>query len=159
MEVLNLIKILFVCLGNICRSPMAEAIFRDLVTKKGMEKDFYIDSAGTCSYHIGSDPHEGTRNILKTQGISYKGIRARQINKNDFNEFNYIIAMDSQNLKDIKDIFHKSSDVKIAKLLDYVNDKDIKEVPDPYYSGGFDEVYKLILKGCEKLLDEVLNNK
>ena len=97
-----MIHILFVCLGNICRSPMAEAIFREKVKKEGLADRIKVDSAGTGDWHIGKPPHQGTREILKAKRISDEGLFARQIKASDLNEFDYIIAMDTENVKNIK---------------------------------------------------------
>ena len=99
-----MIHILFVCLGNICRSPMAEAIFREKVKKEGLADRIHVDSAGTGDWHIGKPPHQGTREILKANGISDEGLFARQIKTNDLNEYDYIIAMDTENVKNIKEL-------------------------------------------------------
>jgi protein-tyrosine phosphatase len=150
-----MIHILFVCLGNICRSPMAEAIFREKVKKEGLADQIKVDSAGTGDWHIGNPPHEGTREILKAKGISDEGIFARQIKVSDLSDYDYIIAMDTENVKNIKKLEGHSSRVKIKRLLDFVDDSVLTDVPDPYFTGNFDEVYELINEGCERLLQEI----
>src|SRR5690606_26802126 len=94
----SLIKVLFVCLGNICRSPMAEAIFRDMVKREGLDAYIEVDSAGTGDWHVGKPPHEGTRRLLDSKQISYAGLVARQLTKEDLSTFDYILAMDENNL-------------------------------------------------------------
>jgi protein-tyrosine phosphatase len=150
-----MIHILFVCLGNICRSPMAEAIFREKVKNEGLADRIKVDSAGTGDWHIGNPPHEGTREILKANRISDEGLFARQIKASDLNEYDYIIAMDTENVKNIKKLGGHSSTVKIKRLLDFVDDPLLTDVPDPYFTGNFDEVYELINEGCERLLREI----
>jgi protein-tyrosine phosphatase len=148
------IGVLFVCLGNICRSPMAEALFRHLVRQEGVEERFEIDSAGTGSWHIGKPPHEGTRRILDQAGVSYEGQRARQVHADDFSKFHYIVAMDSQNEADLQRLAGLT-EANIFKLLDLLPEKELKDVPDPYYTGNFEEVYHLIDEGCRKLLEVI----
>ena len=150
-----MIHILFVCLGNICRSPMAEAIFREKVKNEGLADRIKVDSAGTGDWHIGKPPHQGTREILKAKRISDEGLLARQIKASDLNDYDYIIAMDTENVKNIKKLSDDSSTVKIKRLLDFVDDPVLIDVPDPYYTGNFDEVYELINDGCERLLQEI----
>ena len=146
------VGVLFVCLGNICRSPMAEAVFRHLVNEAGYGERFVIDSAGTGNWHTGNPPHHGTRRILDQYGISYEGLKARQVAQDDFAKFDYIIAMDNQNERDLKALA-READARIVKLLDLVPDSQLKEVPDPYYTGNFEEIYGLVQKGCRALLD------
>ena len=154
MERKQRIGVLFVCLGNICRSPMAEAVFRHMVAAEGLEDRFLIDSAGTGNWHIGKPPHHGTRGILDEYGISYEGLKARQVSAEDFSEFDYIVAMDVQNEKDLRRL-SQSEHAQIVKLLDLVPDMMNKEVPDPYYTGNFEEVYELVGKGCRALLERI----
>jgi protein-tyrosine phosphatase len=150
-----MIHILFVCLGNICRSPMAEAIFREKAKNEGLADRIKVDSAGTGDWHIGKPPHQGTREILKAKRISDEGLFARQIKASDLKEYDYIIAMDTENVKNIKKLAGHSSTVKIKRLLDFVDNHLLTDVPDPYYTGNFDEVYELINDGCERLLQEI----
>lgn len=154
MESSKKIGVLFVCLGNICRSPMAEAVFRDLIQREGLEEQFVIDSAGTGDWHTGNPPHQGTRKILDQNGISYEGLRARQVADRDFAEFDYIVAMDVKNEQDLNRLAQQKS-AKIIKLLDLVPDSQIKEVPDPYYTGNFDEVYDMVVTGSKALLEYI----
>lgn len=153
-----MVKVLFVCLGNICRSPMAEAVFRHLVNERGLDGQIVVDSAGTGSWHVGEPPHEGTRRILSENDIDYSGIRARQVGRRDLEEFDYIIAMDAANLSDLRRLAGPNSPAVIARLLDFVPDREKDDVPDPYYTGNFAEVYRLIRSGCEHLLDAIVRD-
>lgn len=149
-----MINVLFVCLGNICRSPMAEAVFRHKVKVAGLAGSIQVDSAGTGDWHAGEPPHSGTRSILKKYGIDASGITARQVRQDDYREFTYIIAMDESNVRNLASFAPESHGVKVMKLLDFIADADRAggDVPDPYYTGNFDEVYELVNEGCERLL-------
>ncbi|SEN34637.1 low molecular weight protein-tyrosine-phosphatase [Lihuaxuella thermophila] len=145
------ISVLFVCLGNICRSPMAEAVFRHYVEQEGLSGKIRVDSAGTGNWHIGEPPHHGTRNKLKEKGISYEGIRARQVRKDDFDEFTYIIGMDESNIASLRKLAG-SQDAHIYRFVDLIPGTTYREVPDPWYTGDFDETYQLVSEGCLELL-------
>lgn len=158
-----MIKVLFVCLGNICRSPMADAVMQNLVKEAGLSDKIQVDSAGTGGWHVGEPAHHGTRDILKKHEVPYDG-RARQFKRNDVNEFDYILGMDTSNLADLQQIADQLGHSKIDKqpeinlFLHYANEThstNVKEVPDPYYSGNFDYVYELVVKGCQALLDHI----
>lgn len=153
-----MIKVLFVCLGNICRSPMAEAVFRHLVKERGLDGLIAVDSAGTGSWHVGEPPHVGTRRVLTENKIDYSGIRARQVNHRDLEEFDYIIAMDAANLNDLRRLAGSRSKAVLARLLDFVPDREKDDVPDPYYTGNFAEVYRLVRSGCEYLLERIIRD-
>ncbi|WP_066318970.1 low molecular weight protein-tyrosine-phosphatase [Bacillus sp. FJAT-29814] len=148
-----MINVLFVCLGNICRSPMAEAVFRDLVKKENLSDKIAVDSAATSSWHIGSPPHKGTLGILKKYDISAEGLVGRQLKKEDFDKFDYIVGMDVSNTKNIAEIVGHPEHSKILRLLDLTDHK--KDVPDPYYTGDFDETYDLVTAGCKALLGKI----
>ncbi|OLN24024.1 protein tyrosine phosphatase [Domibacillus antri] len=148
-----MINVLFVCLGNICRSPMAEALFRNLVEKEGLSDQITVDSAATSSWHIGSPPHKGTLAILKQYDISSEGLLGRQLTKEDFEKFDYIVGMDESNITNIYDITGQPDHPKIIRLLDLTEHK--KDVPDPYYTGDFQETYYLVTAGCQALLEKI----
>ncbi|MBM7572416.1 low molecular weight protein-tyrosine-phosphatase [Aquibacillus albus] len=150
-----MIKVLFVCLGNICRSPMAEAVFRNMVREEGLEDHFEIDSAGVGHWHIGKAPHHGTRSILDKLSISYEGMKARQVEKKDWDYFDYIIGMDEKNINDLKEIQNDHENVKVARLMDFVPDAVEQNVPDPYFTNNFDYTYELVYQGCKQLLKTI----
>ncbi|XEC92562.1 low molecular weight protein-tyrosine-phosphatase [Paenibacillus tarimensis] len=152
-----MINVLFVCLGNICRSPMAEAVFRSLVEKEGLSGTISVDSAGTGDWHIGKPPHEGTRKILDRYGVAHAGMRARQVRERDYEDFTYIICMDSQNMEDVKRWLpgNGAAQAAVFRFMDLLPERKLADVPDPYYSGNFDEVYELVSAGCERLLGRI----
>ncbi|BBH19913.1 low molecular weight protein-tyrosine-phosphatase YfkJ [Paenibacillus baekrokdamisoli] len=156
-----MISVLFVCLGNICRSPMAEAVFRHQLKEKQLETTIKVDSAGTGDWHLGKVPHEGTRALLDRYGISYEGMRARQVTLEDYTDFDYIVCMDNNNERDVRAIFGSKSDgnTKVFKFMDLLADKKTCDVPDPYYTGNFDEVYELVAAGCVKLLERICEDQ
>ena len=143
------LRVVFVCLGNICRSPMAEGVFQKMVNEAGLQDKIWVDSAGTSGYHVGEEAHRGTRQVLTKHGIGYNG-RSRQISPTDNTPNTYLIALDESNLNDLNQAFGKRE--KTYRLLDFAPQTNEKNVPDPYYSGGFDYVYQLIEAGCVGLL-------
>ncbi len=148
-------SILFVCLGNICRSPMAEAVMRDLLEREGLADRIAVDSAGTGDWHVGHPPHEGTRRILEAHGISCAGQRARQLREEDGERFGLIVAMDRSNERDIAEFLkpgHRATVIRFMSLLPGMRRDD---VPDPYYTGNFEEVFALVREGCERLMADV----
>ncbi len=142
-----MIKVLFVCLGNICRSPMAECLFKNIVKKEGIEEKFYIDSAATSTEEIGNPIHYGTKNKLKQMNIECGDHIARKMTKQDYEKFDYIIGMEETNITNIKKIVGKDKENKIFKLLDFSNNP--RDIADPWYTGDFDKTYENILEGLE----------
>lgn len=150
-----MIKVLFVCLGNICRSPMAQIVFENLVRKNGLEMEFEIDSAGTEGYNEACKAgiHRGTKDVLRKNGISFDEHYSRKMQEYDYHYYDYIIAMDSENIKDIKLIVGHDNDNKIKRLLDYTSNP--RNIKDPWYTGNFDETFEDIFEGCEAFLKEI----
>ena len=146
-------KILFVCHGNICRSPMAEFVMKDLVAKAGLQAQFEIASAATSREEIGNPVHPGTRAKLSELGISTKGKTARQMTREDYEYYDYIIAMDTWNVKNINRIIGADLDHKVSLLLSHAG--DYRDIADPWYTGNFDETYEDVLIGCSALLDKL----
>ncbi len=144
------VRVLFVCLGNICRSPMAEAVFQEMVDDASLSEEILVDSAGTGSWHVGEMAHAGTRRILKKHGISYTG-RARKVRPEDMaNSASYIISMDQSNINDLQRQYGQHE--RLYRLLDFATQAEIRDVPDPYYTDNFEYVYQLVVDGCRGLL-------
>ncbi|NES81449.1 MAG: low molecular weight phosphotyrosine protein phosphatase [Moorea sp. SIO2B7] len=154
-------KLLFVCLGNICRSPSAENIMNHLIEQAGLSESIVCDSAGTSSYHIGSPPDRRMKAAAEQRGIKLLG-KARQFKESDFDDFDLILAMDKDNYLDILylDRVGKYRD-KVGLMCDFASHHQEKEVPDPYYGGrdGFDKVIDLLLDACEGLLKEICSKQ
>ncbi len=147
------INILFVCLGNICRSPMAEAVFRDLVTKAGIANHFEMTSAGTGDWHVGQPPHRGTREALKRHGIEPNGLVAKHVSQAMLDQADYVVAMDDENVVELR--AWRIDSHKVSRILDYAAAAAVRDVPDPYYDGRFELVYQLVSQGAQGLLAHV----
>ncbi len=150
-----MVKLLFVCLGNICRSPSAENIMNHLIKKEGLEDKIICDSAGTSSYHIGSPPDSRMKSAAKKRGINLKG-KARQFEEFDLEFYDLILAMDKSNYQNILRLdYKKKYSDKVKLMCDFATQHTDKEVPDPYYGGesGFDYVIDLLLDSCSELLN------
>lgn len=154
-----MVKVLFVCLGNICRSPMAEFVLKDLVKKKGLENKFVIDSAATSGYnekfHIGIYPE--TKDILKKMNIPFIDRMSRHMTKEDYDKFDYILAMEEENIENILKIIKKDPDHKVFRLLDFTEAP--RDIIDPWYYGNFDATYNDIKYGCENFLTYIMEKK
>lgn len=144
-----MIKILFVCHGNICRSPMAEFVMKDIVKRENAAADFLIASAATSSEEIGNPVHYGTRNKLKQYGISTEGKYAVKLTRSDYQKYDYLIGMETRNLTNMKRIVGEDTDGKIFRLLDFTDSP--KDIADPWYTGNFDITYDEVKMGCEAL--------
>ena len=148
-----MIKILFVCHGNICRSPMAEFVMKDMVKRKGIEDEFEIASAATSTEEIGNPVYPPARKKLNEEGISCSGKTARQMTRDDYAYYDYIIAMDTWNIKNINRIIGADLDHKVSLLLSHAG--DYRDIADPWYTGNFDETWDDVLEGCTALLEKL----
>ncbi|MBQ2753280.1 MAG: low molecular weight phosphotyrosine protein phosphatase [Firmicutes bacterium] len=149
-----MIKVLFVCHGNICRSTMAQFVFQDMVNKNGVSDKFYIDSAATSREEIGNTTHWGTVNMLKNVGVPVLPHKAKQITKKDYDEFDYIIAMDSNNIRNLNRLLNGDPEGKVYKLLAFAGSG--RDIADPWYTGNFDVTYDDIVEGCTALLKRLI---
>lgn len=152
-----MMNVLFVCMGNICRSPMAEGIFRREIAKAGLLDKVHIDSAGTHSYHIGSKPDQRAQNAANKRGVNISGLRGRQVADADFENFDYILAMDTVNLNNLKRRAPARLHGKLKLLLSYSRKYPNLDVPDPYYGGisGFEENLDMIEDAVQGLIKEI----
>jgi len=150
------VKVLFVCMGNICRSPTAHGVFQALVDEQGLDKRILVDSAGTHSYHIGSPPDPRSQATARSRGIDLSALSARQFQSDDFVDFDYLIAMDRSNRSNIAALNPGKGQARLALMLEYSKKYKQSEVPDPYFGeGGFDQVFDMIADASEGLLDHI----
>jgi protein-tyrosine phosphatase len=150
-------KVLFVCLGNICRSPTAHGVFEHMVAQRKLQHAIEVDSCGTGDWHLGRAPDRRASTEASKRGYDLSHLRARQVSRDDFAQFDYILAMDRQNLADLQRLCPEGYRGRLALFLDYAPGSSISEVPDPYYGGddGFNQVLDLIESASEGLLQEV----
>lgn len=146
-------KILFVCHGNICRSPMAEFVMKDIVEKAGLSHAFHIESAGTSTEEIGNSVYPPVQKLLKAKGISTQGKTARQIEVNDYDNFDYIVGMDGANIRNMVRLFEGDPLGKVSLLLEHADRDD--EVADPWYTRDFQTTYDDVYEGCHALFDSL----
>ena len=149
--------ILFVCHGNICRSPMAEFVMKDMVRKAGLENRFVIESKAARRDELGNDTHYGTKTKLRQMGIPFAKRRATLLGKADYASYDYLVAMDTENVHDMLRLFGGDPEKKITMLLQFAGEN--REVADPWYTGNFDETYEDVVKGCKGLLEAVKERK
>ena len=143
-------KILFICLGYICRSPMAEFEMKDLVIKAGLESQFHIESAATSREELGNPVYPPAKRELAKHGISCEGKRAVQITKADYGKYDYILGMEERNIRNILRIVGKDPEHKVKLLLDYSDHP--RDIADPWYTGNFESTYRDVVEGCEGFL-------
>ncbi len=155
------ISVLFVCMGNICRSPTAQAVFEKVVSERGCEDWIQIDSAGTHAYHIGEQPDSRSQAAAMDRGIDMSLQRARRVEPVDFDRFDYVLAMDKSNYKDLKLLAKPAQRKKLYLFLDFTKDWNVAEVPDPYYGGshGFERVLDMVESASEGLLEDILSKQ
>ncbi len=153
--------VLFVCMGNICRSPTAEGVFRHLLEQQGMTEQVLTDSAGTHDYHIGAPPDLRAQAAAARRGYDLSMLRARQVTPADFERFDYVLAMDEANLGELLPLCPDASRDRLRLLLEFAEDVERRDVPDPYYGGeqGFEDVLDLVENAARGLLAHIKNNK
>ncbi len=151
------VGVLFICMGNICRSPTAHGVFRKLVQDEGLEQWIEIDSAGTHAYHVGSSPDPRAQAAAASRNIDLSDLRGRQVEMGDFHRFEYILAMDTENLGILKELCPAEAEEKLCLFMEFAPDYGMREVPDPYYGGdrGFDQVFDMIEEASKGLIAEI----
>ena len=150
-----MVRVLFVCMGNICRSPIAQGVFENVARREGLENEIFVDSAGTGNWHVGSPPDERAMKSARLRGLDISAQRARQISRDDCENFDYILTMDEENYHMVSSLCRGSAVVR--PFLDFAADSPEREVPDPYYGGpdGFERVMDLVEEASEGLLEDI----
>jgi protein-tyrosine phosphatase len=151
-----MVRVLFVCLGNICRSPLAQGVFEDVLRREELEDEVFVDSAGTGSWHVGSPPDDRAQSSAFARGLDLSAQRARQISPDDCEEFDYVLTMDEQNYRTVASLCSSSSAV-VRPFLDFAPHSPEREVPDPYGGGpdNFEHVLDLVEEASEGLLNDI----
>jgi protein-tyrosine phosphatase len=151
-----MVRVLFVCLGNICRSPLAQGVFENVLRREGLEEEVFVDSAGTGSWHVGHPPDERAQRSAGRRGLDISAQRARRVTPEDCQNFDYVLTMDQENYRAVAALCRGGSAV-VRPFLDYAPDRADTEVPDPFYGGpgGFEHVLNLVEKASEGLLEEI----
>lgn len=151
------VSVLFVCMGNICRSPTAQGVFEQLVNTQGLAEHILIDSAGTHAYHIGKQPDTRAQAAARRRGLDLSGQRARQVDVDDFGRFEYVLAMDRDNLEDLQRLAGHRQRENLHLFMRFASRWQVDEVPDPYYGGdnGFERVLDMVEDAAEGLLDHI----
>ncbi|MDQ3506438.1 MAG: low molecular weight phosphotyrosine protein phosphatase [Actinomycetota bacterium] len=150
-----MVRVLFVCLGNICRSPVAQGVFEELVKREGLDDEIFADSAGTGTWHLGHPPDERAAESALRRGLDISSQKARRLSPDDFDRFDYVLTMDKENFRKVSSM--ASGEAEVRPFLDYAKDSPESEVPDPYFGGGrgFERVLDLVEEASEGLLEEI----
>lgn len=153
----NKTSVLFVCMGNICRSPTAEGIFRHMIVEQNIAESFITDSAGTHAYHVGAPPDHRAQEIAESRGIDLSDLKGRKVTISDFDEFDYVLAMDKDNYAILNEMCPSSKKHQLKLFLDFAKDVKFDEVPDPYYggTGGFEKVFDMLEQASTGLIEHI----
>jgi len=151
------VRVLFVCMGNICRSPTAEGVFRQIVSNAGLDQEFVVESAGTHAYHIGEPADDRSVQAAARRGINISQCIGRQVTRSDFDRFDYVLAMDQQNHRQLKALGGSKADSKLHLFLDFAPELGLRDVPDPYFGAGdgFEQVLDIVQAGATALLESI----
>jgi len=159
MSTKNKTSVLFVCMGNICRSPTAEGIFRHMINEQGLADNFSFDSAGTHAFHVGATPDHRSQEAAEARGIDISDLTGRKVTVSDFDEFDYVLAMDKDNLEILKELSPNAKSGQLKLFLEFANGLSYDEVPDPYYGGtkGFEKVFDMLENASQGFIDYIQN--